>query len=261
MIRQDLHIHTKQSLCASAKPEVKDYVANAKAMGLKVIAFTDHMWDNTVPGASSWYQRQDFAHISEIRGDIPASDDRLKILFGCETECDQCGTVGISRELASQLDILLVPNSHTHMKDFVMPAALREDSVKHGAFMVKHFMDIMNSPVAEYITAIPHPFAAVCCPTAQEVMNSIPDAELMECFRAAKQNNIAMEINTSSYTKMTEEEIRQSSFIRLYSLAREIGCTFTIGSDAHAIPEQYTLQKAEIVMEASGITEDMLLRL
>jgi len=259
MVQQDLHIHTSLSSCAKPEAVAADYIAHAREIGLKTIAFTDHMWDSAVPGASSWYAPQNFEHILQLKKELPPSDDSLKILFGCETECDKYGTVGISEEVAAQLDILLVPNSHTHMRDFVIPSEDRDDIVRHGKFMVKHFMDIVNSPVAKYITAIPHPFCAVGCPEAQQVLDSIPDIALKECAAAAKEKDIALEINTSGYGKMSDAELASSAFVRLYDIARRTGCRFTIGSDAHELSRMDNLPKAEIIMKAAGIDASMLL--
>lgn len=259
MPKHDLHIHTSLSSCAKPTAIAADYIARAKEMGLTTIAFTDHMWDSAVPGASKWYEPQNYEHICRLKAELPAADPSLKILFGCECECDKYGVVGISEEVASQLDILLVPHSHTHMKDFTIPAELREDDAVHGQYLVKHFMHIIESPVAKYVTAIPHPFAAVGCPTAQNVLNTISDAALEECCRAAAEKNIALEINTSCFSKMTEEEIRGCAYVRLFEIARQAGCRFTVGSDAHTISYMDALPKAEMVARAAAITEDMFL--
>ncbi len=259
MPKYDLHVHTKLSSCAKPEAIAADYIARAKEMGLTAIAFTDHMWDSAVPGASNWYKPQDYAHICELKAELPAADPSLKILFGCECECDKYGVVGISEEVAAQLDILLVPHSHTHMKDFTIPAALREDDAVHGRYLVEHFMHIINSPVAKYVTVIPHPFAAVGCPTAQNVLNSIPTSALEECCAAAKEKNIALEINTSCFAGMNEEQMRNCAYLRLFEIARQAGCRFTIGSDAHSIPGMDALPKGEIFARIAGITEDMFL--
>ena len=259
MPKYDLHVHTSLSSCAKPTAIAADYIAQAKKMGLSTIAFTDHMWDSAVPGASSWYKPQNYAHICQLKKELPASDGSLKILFGCECECDKYGVVGISEEVASQLDILLVPHSHTHMKDFTIPAELREDDAVHGQYLVTHFMHIINSPVAKYVTVIPHPFAAVGCPTAQNVLNSISDSALEECCIAAREKNIALEINTSCFSKMDEEQIRNCAYVRLFDIARRAGCHFTYGSDAHDIPAALTLPKGEIFARAAGIPEEQFL--
>ena len=259
MPKHDLHIHTSLSSCAKPTALAADYIVRAKEMGLNTIAFTDHMWDSAVPGASKWYEPQNYEHICRLKAELPAADPSLKILFGCETECIMDGTVGISEEVASQLDILLVPHSHTHMKNFTIPAELREDDATHGLYLVKHFMHIIESPVAKYVTVIPHPFVAVGCPTAQNVLNTIPASALEECCRAAAEKNIALEINTSCFSRMNEEEIRSCAYVRLCEIARQAGCRFTAGSDSHDICAMDTLPKAEIFARAAGITEDMFL--
>jgi HisJ family histidinol phosphate phosphatase len=259
MPKYDLHIHTSLSSCAVPEATAAGYIALAKEMGLETIAFTDHMWDSAIPGASNWYKPQNYEHICRLKAELPEADPSLKILFGCETECDMHGTVAISEEVAAQMDILLVPHSHTHMKDFVIPAATREDDAAHGMFMVKHFMHIMESPVAKYITAVPHPFAVLRCPTFRNLMNSIPNSALEECCAAAAEKGIALEINTSCIPA-EEEEIRRSEFVRVFDIARQAGCRFTVGSDAHDIVGMKNLPRAEIFARIVGITEDMFLK-
>ncbi len=261
MIPHDLHLHTNLSLCAKRDVTVADYARIAKDYGIPVIAITDHMWDAAIPGGfTDFYKKQPYEHILASKPEIEAIKDGPRILFGCETDVDMHGVVGISREVASQLDILLVPNSHTHMHGFTIPDETAADVVKHGAFMVKKFMQILESPVAEYITAIPHPFAAVACPKKDEVFNSISDKDLIDCFVAARQAGIAMEINTSGYGKKEKQDFKTWAFLRLFVLAREAGCTFTIGSDAHSPEGMMPVPRAGWLMEAAGVTEDMLLK-
>ena len=261
-ITEDLHLHTYLSKCAKNGGHARDYVAQAQSEGLSVIAFTDHMWDSAVPGASDWYKPQDMAHIGQLRAELaelPAGP--VRVLFGCETECDKNGVVGITQEAASRLDILLVPNSHTHMLDFVMPREYNGIPDKHGAFMVRHFMDIIRSPVARYITAIPHPFAAVgkSASEKEEILASISDAAFAECFAAAREMDIALELNTSVFACIPEQQLRTGEFARMYMIAREAGCRFTFGTDAHAVAHMVTLPAALPLLDAAGITQDMIL--
>ena len=260
MVYEDLHIHTSLSSCAKPTAHADGYIEKARGMGLTLVAFTDHMWDSAVVGASPWYAPQNFKHISQLRPSLPENVGGMRILFGCETECDMHGTVAISRETAQQLDIILVPNSHTHMRGFVMPEECAETSEKHGAFMVRHFLDIASSPVADLITAIPHPFAAVGAENHEEILSTISDAALEECVFAAREKNIALEINTSVFHGMSDEHLAVCEYIRLFDIARRAGCRFTIGSDSHDIASMSTLPLAEKVMAAAEITDDMMLK-
>ena len=46
-ITQDLHIHTKLSVCAKPAATFDMYIETAKAEGLETIGFADHLWDDT----------------------------------------------------------------------------------------------------------------------------------------------------------------------------------------------------------------------
>lgn len=85
IIDNDLHIHSKLSLC-SGDPEqtTENILKYAEENGLKKICLTDHFWDENVPGASDWYKKQDFKHITEALP-LPESES-VEFLFGCETE-------------------------------------------------------------------------------------------------------------------------------------------------------------------------------
>ena len=233
-ITHDLHIHSHLSSCANDSATVKHYVNKAKELGLTMIGFTDHMWDSAVDGANGWYQKQNFEHILNLKNEIASEDTGdLKILFGCETEYDLAHKgVAISEEVAKQLDFLLVPNSHTHI---TMPKDYFDPYQKHADYMVEAFYDIVNSNVAEYITAIAHPFFAVGCPyDDRELFGLISDTKFEDMFRIAKSKNIALEINLACFRNKKISELFTDPSLRMYRIAKEIGCKFTVGSDSHS---------------------------
>ena len=89
-IDHDLHIHTELSSCSRDPDQNAAFLLKyAKTNGLTTICVTDHFWDETVPGASNWYMPQNYAHICALKKELPPSDSSLKILFGCECECDK----------------------------------------------------------------------------------------------------------------------------------------------------------------------------
>jgi histidinol phosphatase-like PHP family hydrolase len=162
-LEHDFHVHTHLSSCAKDSATIAHYVAKARELGIKKLGLADHMWDAAIPGASKWYSVQDFAHISTIREEIAAVEhEGIEFLIGAEGEYDYAHRgIALSEAVAEQLDFLIVPNSHTHM---TMPKDFYEPHRKHAEFMLDAFYDIINSPLSKYVTAIPHPFMAVCCP-------------------------------------------------------------------------------------------------
>ena len=233
-ITHDLHIHSHLSSCANETATVKHYINKASELGLATIGFTDHMWDSAIEGANGWYKKQNFEHILTLKEKIAKEDNQgLQILFGCETEYDYAHKgIAISEEVARQLDFLIVPNSHTHI---TMPKEFYTPYQKHADFMLEAFFDIMNSKVVEYITAIAHPFFAVGCPyDNRELFGLISDAQFEDCFKLAKANDVALEINLACFRNRSLAALYSDPSLRMYRIAKDIGCKFTIGSDSHS---------------------------
>lgn len=254
-IEHDIHLHTHLSLCAQPEATVEEYVRYAKAQGIRTIGISDHFWDESVPGAWEWYQKQNYAHILESKEDIKRCEgDGVKILFGAECEYSYATHgVAITPEIASELDFLLVPNSHTHM---TMPKNFYEDRRRHAEFMLNAYYDIIESDVSEYITAIAHPFDAVCCPyDNEECYREISDAEFRDCFKKTAEKGIGIEINTASFAKKDIALIEKSGYLRMVRLARECGCKFTFGTDSHHPNDTVHFIKAYAVCALADIRE------
>lgn len=233
-ITHDLHIHTALSLCAERGATAEGYVKLAKQIGLTKIGFSDHYWDERLAGANEFYAPQNTAHIDELRAELPALRGQgVDILFGCETEYDPYHHgVAITEEVAERMDFILVPNSHTHM---MMPKDLYEPYEKHADFMVNAYQEIIDSPVSRYITSMAHPFEAVCCPYDNRLLiRLISDDTYRRLFDRTAEKGIAIEINVSDLQSKTEAEIEADPVMHLFRLAKECGCRFTFGSDAHS---------------------------
>jgi len=231
-INHDLHIHTHFSPCADASATAKHYISKARELGLQKIAFTDHMWDDAVPCTVPDYKKLTYEYVSGFKEEVAREDATgIHILYGCETELDKDGNIGVGEEVASQLDILIVPQSHTHL---TMPKELYEPYRRHADYMLDRFYDIVESPLREYITTIPHPFDAVACPyDNREIIRTISDKEFSDCFRAAKDQNIAIEINAGAFHRCSVAEIATDPMIHMLRLAKDAGCKFVFGSDSH----------------------------
>ena len=256
-IEHDFHLHTNLSLCAKREVTAADYVSNARRLGLKKIGLSDHFWDSAIEGANKFYQPQDYEHICLLKPELEKLHcDDLQIFFGCETEYDPVHHgVAITEETAEQLDFLLVPNSHTHM---MMPKDCYEPYQKHADFMLQATYEILSSPVSRYITAIAHPFEAVACPYPNGLLiDLITDDQFKRVLDVMAQKGIAFEINVSSMMRKTApEEIEQMSQIRLFRLAKQQGCKFLFGSDAHSAMAHDRYENATFVAKLLNLTPD-----
>ena len=229
----DMHTHTNLSLCAWKEATLDLYTEKAKEFGIKKMAITNHLWDSAVEGACEWYVLQNFEHIAPLKKEIEEKNKsgEVKFFFGAEGEYSyKYRRPAITPSVAEQLEILLVPNSHTHM---VMPKEFIGQKRKHAEFMLDAFTDIVKSDVAKYITAIPHPFSAVNCDYSEELFDFITDDEYKRCFDIAAEKGIGIEINPNFIKGKTLPESYALPMMRMYRIAKECGCKFTIGTDSH----------------------------
>ena len=107
-----------------------------------------------------------------------------------------------------------------------------------------------------------HPFEAVACPYDRWILTDmIPDDRYRRLFAKTAEKGIAVEINGSCFiehAKTSPEEIRNSSSMRVFRLAKEEGCKFIFGSDAHSVSYYGFYGSMDIIADLLGLTEDDL---
>ena len=300
----DVHLHDYLSRCTNVwDATAMSMVREAQRTGLKLIGFSNHTWDESVPlpVSKSFYQKQSITYEAQIRDELREYQGSLKILIGAETEyCGMYDVLGMGKEAALGFDYLLIPHSHVHMRDFVMPAtddvkraraALAEklsaidgitperavalagnlpeselepymgektvDYVQYVSdFMVKSFKGLLDNEVLKsYSDLVPvsvaHPFQPCGSIDQMDAMLSlIPDATFGALFAEAAKRGIGLEINP--WTNTPEN-------FRMFGIAKECGCKFTFGSDAHGVPEMAKFPEALPCVQHIGLTDDDLM--
>lgn len=257
-ITHDFHVHTNLSLCANETATVENYLAIAKKLGLKKLGFSDHFGKPDIAGARGFYRAHPLEHNLSLKPMVrELTSPDLQLYFGCETEYFPLHRdVAITEEEAEQFDFITVPNSHTHM---IMPKDYIGDYQKHVDFMIQAYEDTLNSKVSRYVTAMAHPFDAVCCPYDYRILiRMISDDQFRRLFDKTAEKGIAVEINVAYTKNMTEDEIRSDLHIPMFSLAKECGCKFTFGSDAHDNKQHDFYSNADIIADELGLTEEDL---
>lgn len=121
-VRHDIHTHTLfSSCCYDPEATAAAFIEKAHELGHSVFGFSNHIWDEKVPGASNWYRGQTVSYGLEEKYAIPSDTHGIKVLFGTETEyCGMTNNLGMLAETAKNFDYVLVPHSHTHQQNFVM---------------------------------------------------------------------------------------------------------------------------------------------
>ena len=232
VVDHDLHIHTKQSPCSSDPVQTPARIVRyAEENGFSTVCLADHFWDELVPTCSNWYEKCDFACICESLGYTPPVDNGVKLLFGCETDIDKHFQLGVSRQRMELFDFIVIPTTHMHMTGLTVDAT---DSApeRRAELYVKRLDALLSMDLPFEKVGIAH----LTCPllsnveTHLDVLDMVSDGVFRELFaRAAKlKTGIELNFELSCYQGEDIERV-----LRPYRIAKEEGCLFYFGSDAH----------------------------
>ena len=257
-IDRDLHIHTYLSACCADKTNQTParILQLATDMGLTTLGFSDHIWANPAIVPSKWYQPQDETQISRLRSDLAGLTPKIKTLVGCEADMIAPGQFGITRKFAAQLDYVLLSCSHFHMQGFVeQPAGATPRAV--GEHLLKFFLSGVQAGLA---TAIAHPFLPCgFMERYDEILAALTDAELRDAFGVARERGVGIEITTGFLPQVSDRPFSLETPTRLLWLAKQAGCKFTFGSDAHDPARQKKLPLLECFVRALDLgPQDMV---
>ncbi len=251
MIDHDLHIHTYLSSCCHEKAtqRPRQILAAAEKMGLKTVGFLDHMWQNPNIKPSDWYQPQGKEQITFLRKDLESVTSPVNILIGCEADTIAPGKFTITREFAESLDYVGLSCSHFHMTEIVQQPKDKSPRAL-GEHLLTFFISAATSGLA---TVIVHPFYPMGSEELyDDAIASLSDAQLIDAFSTAAEQNVALEITTAFLPPVKEVKGKSTTVwsletpLRFLSLAKDAGCKFTFGSDAHSLESMTQLMKLEV---------------
>lgn len=230
----DYHIHSQLSLC-SHDPEqnTANILRIAKSLGLGQICLADHYWDERVRRKIiDFYQVQNFAHISQS---LPLpQDENCRFLFGCETDMTKYNTVGIPKSRYDAFDMILIPIDHFHMKGFTISKKDHASVRGQARCWVERFDHLLGMDLPFHKLGLAH-LATACMqhPDREkylQTLDAISNDDLYRLFQRAAQVGCGIELNLSD---MEFADHEQESVMRMFHIARECGCKFYLGSDAH----------------------------
>lgn len=236
-IDHDLHIHSFLSTCAKDPAQTPERILQyAKEQGLSRICLTDHYWDSAIEGASAWYAPQNFDHIAQYR-DLPQAEG-VRFFFGCETEMDKNGVIGVPPSRFDDFDFIIVPTTHLHMS--IAIADKGASCEQRAKLWVSRFDALLDSDLPMHKVGIPHLTCNLINPVSYdatlETLSLIPNAELERLFVRSAQRGCGIELN---YFDM--KYIEDPRILRFYRIAKECRNKFYLGSDAH-MPHEFPSQ-------------------
>ncbi len=257
----DMHAHTYYSPCGrrltpdgrpSATPGL--YLAEARRLGIQTVYLTDHfVEDPTDPAAPQFYKGSGPAIIADLRRELQALGDtgNVRFLVGCETETMSTEHVGVSRETAAQLDIVLVPTTHYHLTGTPQP-----DS-SAPADVARHMLTMLASVVAKpWLDVVAHPFAEneSLIGDLRAIWEAMDRNWLSDTLAQAAQAKMGIEVNAACLRDPAIPHYREVMAAFL-PLARAQGCKLTIGSDAHQVDMLSWPIEVEDWLRSIGLTE------
>ncbi len=230
-MNHDLHIHTQLSVC-SGDPEatVANIVHDTHERGFDTICFTDHYWDKKIPGASPFYEVQDFDHVAQS---LPLPKvDGMRVLFGCETEYCGNGKLAMPMERFDDFDFVIIPPNHYHMGDLTIGKMQFDNTDEAAKMFADRFLELSLLDLPWRKIGIAHLTCDLVDPAHEypDVYRKVDLDKMQEAFTNFAKNGAGIELNDECFRKdwdFTDEGLT------LYKLARDCGCKFYRGSDSH----------------------------
>ena len=256
IVDNDLHIHSCLSECSSDPEQNNERILQyALDNGIKTLCLTDHFWDETMKGASVWYEPQNYAHISHA---LPLPQhENVRFLFGCETELNSDLVVGVSKERYEKFDFVVVPTTHFHMKGYTITNEEGRDEEALARTWEKRLEAVLSMDIPFKKTGLAHLTCGLIAPERSmylRVLELLDESEMHRLFVKAANVGVGIELNSSD---MGYKDHERDYVLRPYRIAKEHGCKFYLGSDAHH-PAGLDAAKERFLrgIEDLGLTED-----
>lgn len=239
IIDHDLHIHSGGSMCSGDPEQTPGRILQyALDEGLTTVALTDHFWDESVPmlrggWGPDFYLSQNWSHISK---NLPLPHaEGVRYLFGAEAEMTLDGTVGLSPERAADMDFALISISHFHMTDFTITEADSATPAGRAEALLNKLERVLAMPLPWHKIGLAHltgPKLGGGDPANHyEVLRLVKGERLTALFQKAAALGVGIELNTATFGFGSDEE--EQAVVDFYAHAKECGCKFFFGSDAH----------------------------
>ncbi len=219
MIDYDLHIHTEY--CGHAPGMTVEAICRrADALGLRLIAITDHT-----------YGPQEPARVAAIRREVEQAAPRCTVLVGAEVDVDSGFTDGrlVVEDLAG-LDYVIagfhyVPTLGHYPRS---PDDRGMDTEQFLDLWQRSLLGIVSNP---QIDTLAHPGRLLAACVDLDAHFEYGLAVFERAAELSAQHRIAWEVNELTGWRLPAAY--QESWVRIYRIALEAGVKLVYGSDAH----------------------------
>ncbi len=233
-VDHDYHIHSYRSLC-SEDPEqnTQRILQYAVDNGFSNICLTDHFWDERcgVPD-DLFYRVQNYPYLATLTPlpQVPG----VRFHFGCETDMDKNGVLGLSRERMDAFEFIIIPTTHLHMLNVTISERDWGSLARRRAIYIERLNKVLDMDLPFQKVGIAHLTCSLAAPLSPKdhikLFSDISDDEYKRLFSRIAEKGCGVELNFNDLAYDADElEI----ILRPYRLAKDMGCRFYFGSDAH----------------------------
>jgi len=204
-LRGDLHVHTKAS--SDGRSSLEEVASMARSLGYAYVAITDHSRSRPL-GLDETALRE---HVEKVRTLDRKLRGRPHLLTGIEVDILADGSLDLPLELLASLDCV-VASVHSH---FHQPREVMTERIVRA--MSTGLVDILGHP------------------SGRQIGSRDPyDFDLERVLRAARENDVAMEINAMPDRLDLND--------RACRLAKQHGVALVIDSDAHHVAHMHNIR-------------------
>lgn len=233
-IDHDYHIHSFLSLCSDDPAQSPARILSyGTENGFKRLCLTDHYWDEKIFGMEEFFFYRD-QNTERVRRALPLpQSEECEFLFGCETDMSADRRIGISPERYGDFDFIIVPTTHMHLTPYTYPLDRTEKSLRAKDYVLR-FEALLRSDLPFYKTGLAHMTCALIQKENKaylDVLDAVSDDTFADLFTESARLGLGIELNMGT-AELQEESVRKR-VLRPYFIAKEQGCKFYLGSDAH----------------------------
>lgn len=233
-VDHDLHIHSSLSSCSGPKgiTQTKENILKyAERNGFNTICVTDHYWDEAVPSRIGMWKKENTAWIRSILP-LPQTDS-VRFLFGCEADMDMDDVIGVAPHHYDNFDFVIIPTNHLHLSGQTCRGD--EGVEERAALWCRRLDHVLEQNLPFHKIGIAHltDTGIMGGRGYLDVLQYIPDEDYIRLFRKAADRGVGIELNFN-WRRVSEEDME--IHLRPYRIAKEEGCRFYLGSDAHSQP-------------------------
>jgi len=215
-IKGDFHVHSSYSDGASSPREI---ALKAKELGYKFVGICDHSQGLKVAkGLSEKDVEKKIEEIERLNEEL----EGIKILCGTEVDILNDGSLDYPDYILKKFDLVIA-------------------AIHYGFKQTKHQLTkrVVSACKNKYVDIIAHPTGRLFGAREEYPL------EWKEVFKAAKDNQIALEINT--YPERLD--LNDLNCLR----AKKEGIKFALGSDAHFLDQMHSLRFGVAVARRAGL--------